>query len=218
MRFGLIGDVHAEDQRLRVALEALGREQVDRVLCTGDVVDGLGDVNRSFELLAASGVFTVRGNHDRWIRDDSLRTLPNAHRMGELSAGSITMLEALPPSLRLESSIGTLLLCHGVGDNDMCKLCADDFGYAIESNDELVNLLSDPSIAIVVGGHKHEPFVRCFERGNGEAPLVFVNPGTLARDHDPCFAILDDVARRVDFVRIGDDLSICLAFSRSFQR
>ncbi len=38
---GLLGDVHAEDLRLEVAL-AWFRTEVDEIACVGDVVDGLG--------------------------------------------------------------------------------------------------------------------------------------------------------------------------------
>lgn len=211
MRFGLIGDVHAEDERLLIALEALARERVERVLCTGDLVDGLGDVDRACSVLRENRVVTVRGDHDRWIRDDSMRTLPHAHVMTQLAPESIELLKTLPPTARFGSAIGGLLLCHGVGENDMCKLAADDYGYAISANEDLLKLLFDPSIAVMVGGHTHEPHVRRFERGGGKPPLVVVNAGTLARDSEPCFVILDDAARRVDFHRIGDDLRVSLA-------
>lgn len=211
MRFGLIGDVHAEDDRLAVALDALAREKVDRILCTGDLVDGHGSVDRTCALLRAHGVVTVRGNHDRWIRDDSMRTLPHAHVMTALAIESIELLKTLPPTVRLGCALGGLLLCHGVGDNDMCKLGADDHGYAISSNDDLLKLLFDPSVAVMVGGHTHRPYVRRFERGHGNAPLVVINAGTLAREDEPCFSIFDDVARRVDFHRIEGDLRASLS-------
>ena len=40
-RMLLIGDVHAEDERLATALDH-GAGRVDRVLCVGDIVDGPG--------------------------------------------------------------------------------------------------------------------------------------------------------------------------------
>lgn len=54
MRLGLIGDVHAEDERLAAALEVFAAERVDRALCTGDVVDGHGDIDRTCALLASA--------------------------------------------------------------------------------------------------------------------------------------------------------------------
>lgn len=208
MRFGLIGDVHAEHERLQVALRALGEAGVDRLLCVGDLVDGHGDVDRTCALLAEHQVTTVRGNHDRWIRDDDMRTLPHAHRMTALAPASIALLKSLPSTLTIDLPLGKLLLCHAVGTNDMQKLGPDDSGYAISSNEDLLKVLFDPSIAIMVCGHTHVPMVRRFERGAGKTPLVVVNAGTLAREDNPGFVILDTEARRGDFFRIGEDLAI----------
>jgi predicted phosphodiesterase len=208
MRLGLIGDVHAEDERLRVALSALAAERVDRILCSGDIVDGPGDVDRTCALLKAHQVVTVRGAHDRWIRDDEMRAVPNAHRMTELAPESIELLKSLPSTLRLDVPLGKLLLCHGIGANDMRRLGPDDSGSAISANDDLLKVLFDPTVAIMVCGHTHVPMVRRFERGSGKPALMIVNAGTLARGDKPGFAVLDTEARRVDFHQIADDLTV----------
>lgn len=208
MRLGIIGDVHAEDERLRVAIDALNGEGVDRILCCGDVADGHGDVDRVCSLLVAHDVTTVRGNHDRWIRDDDMRTLPNAHRMTALAPASVELLKSLPATLTIDVPGGKLLLCHGIGDNDMRRLGPDDGGYAISSNDDLLKVLFDASISIMVCGHTHTPMVRRFERGAGKAALVVVNAGTLAREDGAGFAILDVSERRVAFHSITDDLAV----------
>ena len=41
-RLGVIGDVHAEDIRLELALNHLQANGVDQIICPGDVVDGIG--------------------------------------------------------------------------------------------------------------------------------------------------------------------------------
>lgn len=214
MRLGLIGDVHAEDELLQITIDALTREHaVDRILCTGDLVDGLGDVDRAVALLVAANALIVRGNHDRWIRSDDMRSLPNAHRMTELQTETIALLKTLPATLTLDvphpvhkDKPGKLLLCHGVHANDMCRLNPDDFGYAISSNDDLLKVLFDPTITFMVGGHTHKPMVRRFERGSGKPPLIVVNAGTLAREDAPGFVVLDlgaaSGAGRVDFYRV----------------
>ncbi|MBX3198806.1 MAG: metallophosphoesterase family protein [Labilithrix sp.] len=207
MRLGLIGDVHAEDIHLRLTLDAFREARVERVLCTGDVVDGPGDVDRACALLREANALVVRGNHDRWIRADEMRRLPHAHAMTALAVDTVAQLKGLPPTASLElPGGGTLLLCHGVGPNDMQRLLPDDRGYALSSNDDLLAVLFDPSVRVMVAGHTHRQMLRRFERGHGKAPLVVVNPGTLARDDEPGFAVLDiadDGAGRVDFHRIG---------------
>lgn len=45
-KLGLIGDVHGEAELLERALEALRSNGVSVIACTGDVVDGLQDLER----------------------------------------------------------------------------------------------------------------------------------------------------------------------------
>ncbi|MBX3203453.1 MAG: metallophosphoesterase family protein [Labilithrix sp.] len=212
MRLGLIGDVHAEDVHLKLTLDAFREARVERVLCTGDLVDGLGDVERACALLREANALVVRGNHDRWIRADEMRTLPHAHAMTALAVDTIAQLKSLPPTTSMAiPGGGTLLLCHGVGANDMCRLLPDDQGYAISSNDDLLAILFDANVRVMVAGHTHRPMLRRFERGHGKPPLVAVNPGTLARDDEPGFAILelDDAGSgHVDFHRIASDHTV----------
>jgi putative phosphoesterase len=211
MRLGIIGDVHAEDERLRVAIDTLAAQNVDRILCCGDLVDGYGNVDRVCTLLALHRVATVRGNHDRWIRDDDMRTLPHAHRMTSLTPLSIELIKSLPPTLTFEVPGGKLLLCHGIGDNDMRRLGPDDDGYAISTNEDLLKVLFDASVSVMVAGHTHTPMVRRFERGGGKPALHVINAGTLGRDDEPGFVVLDFAAGRVDFHRIAGDLSVSIA-------
>ena len=58
-RLGIIGDVHAEHDRLESALDFLASENVCEILCTGDIVDGRGNPNKSIELLKKHNVKVV---------------------------------------------------------------------------------------------------------------------------------------------------------------
>ncbi|HTR51561.1 MAG TPA: metallophosphoesterase family protein [Kofleriaceae bacterium] len=197
-RWGLVGDIHAEDERLAAALAVFDGEGVERVLFVGDVVDGVGDVDRCCALLAAAGALGVRGNHDRWLLADDMRQLPRAHTRAELAPQSLAFLEALPAVRELAMPFGLVLLCHGIGEHDMRRLNPDDDGYALEVNDALTELVEARRHALVIGGHTHLRMVRRF------GDLVFVNPGTLARDATPCCAVLDLDAGNVQFYELDD--------------
>jgi predicted phosphodiesterase len=208
MKLGLIGDIHAEDERLAAAFRIFADEHTDQVLFVGDVADGQGDIDRCCALLTDSRALGVRGNHDRWLVEDTMRSLRHAHVKSDLAPSSLALLESLPAVRDVETPLGPLLLCHGVGHSDMRRLWEHDEGYALETNDELALLLQANHHAIVVGGHTHQRMVRRFRasdvRIEGDATLVFVNPGTLARDHTPCCAVLDCSARTVRFVDLDD--------------
>ena len=113
-------------------------------------------------------MLVVRGNHDRWIRADEMRSLLHAHTMTALDVATIGFLKDLPVSTFVEVPEGKLFLWHGVGGNDMCRLAADTRGYGISTNEDLLALLLNPSIAFMVGGHTHRPMLRRLERGGGK--------------------------------------------------
>jgi putative phosphoesterase len=184
-RIGLIGDVHTEDERLARALELFVSIDCDAVLCVGDVVDGQGDAARCCRLLSEARVATVRGNHDRWILAGSARDLPDATPLEALPREAVHFLASLPPTMELRTAAGGLLLCHGLGGDDMALLKPDDHGYAIQVNDRLQELVGAGRCRHVVCGHSHVRMVRHF------GDVTFINPGTLLRDRRPGVAVVD---------------------------
>jgi predicted phosphodiesterase len=192
-RIGVLGDIHAEDEFVAMALAHLAQCAVDRVVAVGDLVDGPGDVVRCCRLLRDAGALVVRGNHERWLLSDTMRDLPDAIRAADLDAATRAWLAALPPTRVIDTVAGALLLCHGLGDNDMAGLRPDDFGYGLEVNDALWSLVRGGKFAFVVNGHTHQRMVRRVEG------TTIVNAGTLYRAHQPCFAVVDLVERAVQF-------------------
>jgi putative phosphoesterase len=193
-RVGAIGDIHAEDEALERALAFLREEAVDSIVAVGDIVDGHGDAGRCFRLLSENGVHAVRGNHDRWALADVMRDLPNATTGLELDQRAF--LDALPVTRSFETPAGPLLLCHGLGDDDMSGVTLDDYGYALESNNALQELLATKEYRFVINGHTHRRMVR--DLGG----LTVINVGTIFRDHEPCFAIVDFEGGQVNFYEI----------------
>jgi predicted phosphodiesterase len=160
--------------------------------------DGYGSAQRCCDLLRQHRVPTVRGNHDRWFVEGALRTLADATHPGDLDTAAIQFLKNLPPTLEYSTPLGLLLLCHGLGTNDMAKVRDDDFGYALETNDDLQSLLRLAQYSIVVNGHSHYAMVRNF------GSLTVVNAGTLKRDNEPCVLIVDFDDHRVDHLACVD--------------
>ena len=193
VRLGLVGDVHAEDEALKLVIEDLERRQVDAILCVGDLADGAGDINRTCALLEDHGVITVAGNHDRWLLSDELRDQPCATPARGLKPRSRAFLDRLPTTLRLETARGSLLLCHGVGDDDMSAVKPDHLRHDLERNDALKRVLAGPQTDFMVNGHTHRAMVRRVRH------LTIVNAGTLHRNDERRAAILDFAVLNVTF-------------------
>lgn len=193
-RIGLIGDVHAEPELLETALAYLDRRAVDAVLCTGDVADGHGCVNRCCELLEMAGVLCVAGNHERWILADRVRHVPHAHAADALTDRARSFLDGLPATRRLATVRGPLLLCHGVGERDHAKVWPGSPRMQPERSAALDALIAQDDLRLLVNGHVHYRMILDFET------LTLINAGTLRRDHRPGFLELDLTAGAVLFL------------------
>ncbi|HSG88155.1 MAG TPA: metallophosphoesterase [Pseudomonadales bacterium] len=193
-RIGLIGDVHAEPEYLATALRWFEGRGLDALLCTGDVADGQGCVNRCCELLMAYEVQCVAGNHERWILADRMRQVPHAHALEALDDGARAFLDGLPRTRRLATVRGPLLLCHGVGERDHGKVWPGSARMAAERAPELDALIAEDEVRFMVNGHLHYRMILDFEA------LTLINAGTLKRDHRPGFVELDLDAGAVRFL------------------
>jgi putative phosphoesterase len=196
---GVIGDIHGEAELLEAILGFLVPQKLDILLCTGDIVTGEGDVNRSCELLKNAGVLCVRGNHDRWFLQ---RTTP-AHEYDvpeeDVAPESKAYIASLPVMREFETAAGQTLLCHGLGDDDMAGVWPGDTGYAIESNHRLHALVMQADYKIIINGHTHQPMARTIEG------LTILNAGTLRQSDGSDFFTVDFAAGSVQFYKISPE-------------
>lgn len=190
-RIGVIGDVHAHHRNLEVALEYLSSQQVDVLVCTGDIMDGQGDVDACIGLLRGADVITVRGNHDRWVMQDKARHVPHAHHRKDLADDVLEYLQALPIQQQLNTVAGQLLLCHGVAQHDLGKIWPGTERMAAERSSELDALIAKGDFELMINGHMHYRTLIHFEA------LTLLNAGTVRGDHRPGFSLLDLGEQRV---------------------
>lgn len=211
-RLGFVGDVHAEDERLALALERLRAAGTDAIACVGDIIDGPGDVDRCFELLDAPDVVSVRGNHERWFLGNDMRDLPGAHGKDQVSAETTRRVAALPATRSLETTAGRLLLCHGLGTDDMGAVEPWETEIDMMCNVALRRLLHQSPEQFFLNGHTHRRLVRNIEG------RVLINAGTLFREHEPCFGLIDFGALRVRTWLFAPDLTFSEAQPISLPR
>ncbi len=198
-RLGVIGDVHAEDERLSQALAHLDEMNLDELVCTGDIVDGAGCPNESVKLLKSAGAHTVRGNHDRWVMEDKARHVPDAHHLDDLHDETHEYLSNLPTQVRLETVNGALLLCHGVADNDLKKVWPGTERMDIERSSELDEIINDGYYRYLINGHMH---FRTLMHFHG---LTLINAGTLRGIHWPGFSMIDFEEHTITAFEFKDD-------------
>ncbi|MEG4207720.1 metallophosphoesterase family protein [Microcoleus sp. Pol7_A1] len=199
---GVIGDIHAEEQLLEKTVAFLNSQKVDKILCVGDIVDGSGDANQCCNILKREEILVVLGNHDRWLLKNEMRNLKEATQPDSLSVISQSFLSSLPSTIEFPTPHGLALLCHGIGENDMARLTPGDYGYAIEVNIDIQNLIRGRKYRYVINGHTHYKMVRHF--GN----LTIINAGTLKYEHEPGFLVIDFVQQFVQFYKFFENAGI----------
>jgi putative phosphoesterase len=198
-RVAVIGDIHCEDERLAAALRHFATLNVDCTLAVGDVVDGQGNANRACKLLADSGVLAVMGNHDRWFLEGRIRDLPGATPRSAVDVDAHSWLKNLPKTRSFQTARGPLLLCHGMGEDDMNRIYPDSEGYELESNLTLSKILKAKKYRFVINGHTHKPMVRRIQR------LTIINGGSLCRNERPVCSVVDFDAGRVQVFDVNHD-------------
>lgn len=196
-RAGIIGDLHGEHEQLERLLDEFERAGVDAVLCVGDIVDGDGDVNRCCALLEERGVHCVAGNHDRWLLSDELRDLPDATPVNAITPRSRAWLEKLPVKRYFETPRGRMMLCHGVGDDDMARVKPDHLHFELQMNKALARVLRSGRCDFMVAGHTHQTMVRRIQH------LTVINAGTMYRRYEQSAGLVDFDLGRVQFYRLG---------------
>jgi predicted phosphodiesterase len=183
-------------------LAHFARLDLPHVLCTGDLGDGPNDareVDACCAALRRASVLTVAGNHDRWLQDGEMRDLQGATDRDELGADTLAYLASLPPIRELDSPAGRVLLCHGLGKDDMAGVQPFDHGLALDGNEPLQELLRQDRYRYLISGHTHRPMVRALDG------LTIINAGTLLGAHTPCCAVADFGARRIQFYDVAED-------------
>lgn len=64
MRYGIIGDIHGNLDALEAVLEELNHQNVETILCIGDIVGYGAEPLECVQLLRRLGIESVAGNHD----------------------------------------------------------------------------------------------------------------------------------------------------------
>lgn len=154
-KIGLITDMHAELASTQAALDLLARQNVDRVLCSGDISERGVDGDAVVQLIQARDIPTVQGNHDRDARPHQRFTqvgaVLNIKRMKDraLAAATLNYLDKLPKTLRYDIEGVRVLVAHGV------PWSSDTFLFPRSPRRLFKRVAREAAADVVVLGHTH---------------------------------------------------------------
>jgi predicted phosphodiesterase len=176
MRLGLISDIHGNLLALEAVLAELEREELDRLVCLGDVVAG-PRANEALARIRDLGCPVIMGNWDAWSVDGMPKpTTPveeklygiGAYWAERLGDDDRDFIRGFVPRVEVEIDSGPTVLCFHGSPNSF-----DDWIVATTPEDEVAAMLVGFRAPVLVGGHTHLQMVRRYE------DTLFVNPGSV---------------------------------------
>jgi predicted phosphodiesterase len=175
MRVAVLSDIHGNLPALDAVLAEVAAEDVDAVVCGGDVVGGAFSVEVLDRLLALPDVRFVRGNGDRLMLEGTdefdVDWEVERRRLGDERLAAIA---SWPLTAELDfGGLGQALFCHAVPSAD------EPIFTRITPDDDVVRLLIGVDADLLVCGHTHVQFDRLLPSG-----LRVVNAGSVGMPYE----------------------------------
>jgi putative phosphoesterase len=181
-KIAVISDIHSNMPALKAVFRHIDREDVDDVICAGDIVGYNSMPNEVIELLRERNVISIAGNHDRNAVTGNFENMNSlAARALELNVSAISgvnfsYLRELKPSAQLEG----IAVFHGSPTDP------DEYVYEEMAD---VKLVEASGRELTVLGHTHIPYVKRIGSG------TVMNPGSVGQPRDgdarASFAIIE---------------------------
>lgn len=185
MKIGLISDVHATVEPLKEALALFQQNNVDTVICAGDIA-GYGDqLDETVRLLIENQCRAISGNHDVWYIDtpvpaekiwikDYFSTLPETLEFS--AAGKrVYVVHASPPNSNKEG----------------IKLLDEQAQVMPDRKTQWQNTLNEVNYDVLIVGHTHQVFAEKL------GTLLVINPGSTKFNHACAILTLPDMTVQV---------------------
>jgi putative phosphoesterase len=190
-KIGLISDTHSTVAPLKEALSIFQREQVEMIVCAGDIAGyGEDELAQTIDLLLQNDCKMVAGNHDKIVAGvdyggqlEKITTFFNALPLTRemcVDSKKIYIVHAHPP----ESQHGGIKLLDPHG-----RVRADRKAYWRQQLEGL-------NVEVLIVGHTHQVFA---EQIGG---VLVINPGSTQFNHSCMILHLPDM--RVDIFALSN--------------
>lgn len=170
-RIGLLSDVHAKPAPVAEALSIFKREQVDSIICPGDIAGYFDEVRAVIDLLLESNCQTIIGNHDQSYLE--------SHQQEQNSA-EYRFLEALPEALEYQIEGRRVYVVHAhppASQHGGIKLLDVDGELIPEQKKYWQQALKGLDYDVLIVGHTHQVFAE--QLGD----VLVINPGSTQFNH-----------------------------------
>jgi putative phosphoesterase len=152
--------VIADLDALQLAMNFLKDQQVDQIVCAGDIVEKGPDGDAAVALLQAESIICIKGNHDYWSQENP-----------KLSAFTTSFLSKLPDKLTFIWEEKCVLVAHGAPWSNLVYIFPKTERHVFK------RIVRDVDADIVILGHTHVPFRAWINN------IWIFNPGSLCGTH-----------------------------------
>jgi len=178
MRIAIIADIHGNLVSFEAVLADIEREQVDQIVCLGDLATIGPQPNAVIARMKDLGYRCAIGNHESWLLDlNQLNKLKGAPEWfvesirwcaTQLSGDDFEFFRSFPPTIKLalDKEI-SLLGFHGSPNSDVDSI------YPMTPPEELEELLAGHTCRVLAGAHTHAQMLRQHKG------MLIINPGSV---------------------------------------
>jgi putative phosphoesterase len=175
MKIAVISDIHGNVDALSTFLEDIATENVDTIICLGDLV-GYGPYpNEVISIIRSRNILCIKGNYDNsvvdneysYIRETPLNSFSLPWTVNELTEKNRLFLQNLPSTIKLTFGDKKLLFVHGSPD----KINE----YLLRDADNTLNIMNSINEDILFCAHTHLPDIKEFSN------KLYVNCGSIGK-------------------------------------
>ena len=192
-RIGLISDVHSSPVALAEALQIFAGQQVDDIICAGDIAGYYEGLLPTIQLLAGSNCTAIVGNHDQsWLEK-------NSAAQSDTDSDEIrNYLQQLPQTLQFSIEGRRLFVVHANPPSEQhggIKL-RNRYGEIVEERKaDWAESLADFDHDVLIVGHTHQVYAEQLGK------VLVINPGSVPFNHSCMILSLPDL--RVETYALG---------------
>ena len=199
-RIGLVSDVHSSPGPLGQALDIFRNENVDEIICAGDIAGYYDTLAPTIDLLMQSNCKAIVGNHDQ----SYLEKAP-----AEAESSIRAYLQKLPQTLALEIEQKRIYVVHANPPSEQhggIKLLDQQGEIRQDRCDEWTSTLKELEQDVLIVGHTHQVYAEQLGK------VLVINPGSTVFNHSCMILSLPDLS--VQTFALGDhEIIRCWNFS-----
>ena len=175
--FAVIADIHGNSDALAAVLADIDAQRIETIINLGDHLSGPLAAGETADMLIARDMISIRGNHDRWLVEQTIDELSRSDRAAreQIDETHLEWLRSLPATRTLAD--GRIFACHATPTSDTrywMETVTENGDVILQSRAAIEAEAEEISASLLLCGHTHMPRILRLSDGS-----LLVNPGSV---------------------------------------